>query len=207
VTRDPGSGQGHGVWETHVRAWQAHVRAPLATHHLVLEDDLTLCRDFVPGVKKALAVVPDKPVCLYSVRKVSEECREKGLHWAEIVDGSWGQALILPVALIPEMIAWDARYLRHDYMDYDGRVVMWSLSTKRSWWCTQPSLVDHAGAANSTIGYSNRGRVARWFIGQDASPLDIDWTKGAENPPKTQDKHLSWHGWASRWKEKPPGVR
>lgn len=207
VTDDKGSGGWHGVWPNHRRAWQAYVRAPGATHHLVLEDDLLLCRDFLPGVKAAIASVRSGPISLYSVRKIVDHCRSEGLHWAEIVDGSWGQALVLPVEDVREFLAWDKRYLRQDYSDYDGRLLMWSLYTKRSWWCTQPSLVEHLGAASSTIGFSNKNRTARWFIGANASALDIDWSLGAEHPPKDQDKRLSWKGWAWRWSVKPDGVR
>lgn len=207
VTEDKGEGPWHGLWPNHRRAWQAHVRAPQATHHLVLEDDLVLCRDFLLGTKRAIASVRNGPISLYSVRKVCDRCRAESRHWAEIVDGSWGQALILPVDMVAEMLAWDARYLRQDYSDYDGRLLMWSLATGRTWYCTQPSLVDHAGASSSTIGFSNRNRRARWFIGADKSALDIDWTIGAEDPPRDQDKHLSYKDFAWRWKEKPPGVR
>ena len=50
-------------------------------------------------------------------------------------------------------------------------------------YCTVPSLVEHAAPGHSTLGNSNSGRVARWFIGLQDSPLDVDWTKGLPKPP------------------------
>lgn len=202
VTKD----QGWGLWGTHWRSWAAGMVAAGATHHMVMEDDLLLCADFLAGVKEVLRHAPHGPVSLYANRAVIDVCRERDVHWARIEDGMWGQCLILPSEQVTEFIRWDREHLRPHVFAYDSRLTMWGLATKKPVWCTAPSLVEHAGASVSTIGYSNRNRVARWFIGSDVSALSVDWSVGVEDPPRDQDKRLSWPGYQGIWKVAPDGL-
>lgn len=194
---------GKGLWPNHWRSWASGMMASGATHHMVMEDDLTLCEDFIEGVREAISWAPHGPISIYSNRKVIEECRRVGSSWARVEDGMWGQALILPTEQVTEFIRWDREYLRPDAFAYDTRLVMWSLSTGKGIWCTVPSLVDHAGAASSTIGYSDARRISRWFIGEDVSALSVDWSKGVEDPPRDQDKRLSWYKGKGLWRVEP----
>lgn len=204
ITRD----HGLGLWPNHWRSWASGMLATTATHHLVMEDDITLCRDFLPGVKEALRHAPHGPVSLYANRSVIDESRAAGVSWARIDDAaaSWGQALILPSEQVLDFIRWDRENLRPEAFAYDTRLAMWSMYTGKPWWCTVPSLVEHAGAASSTIGYSNRMRVARWFIGEDVSALDVDWSAGVDDPPRGQDKTVRWPGYKQFWKQPPEGL-
>jgi hypothetical protein len=202
ITRDTGK----GLWANHWRSWASGMLATNATHHMVMEDDLILCNDFLAGVKEALSWAPHGPVSLYANRAIMAECRARGSSWAEIVDGCWGQALIMPTDQVVEFIRWDREFLKASAYAYDSRLAIWSMYTNKSVWCTAPSLVEHAGAGSSTLGYSNSRRTARWFIGESASALGIDWSKDAERPPKTQDKHVSWHGYKDIWKSPPEGI-
>lgn len=199
ITKD----RGLGLWPNHYRSWASGMLSGEATHHLVMEDDLALCKDFLEGVIEAISWAPHGPISLYINRKVVDDCREAGSSWARVEDGMWGQALILPSEQVVEFIRWDRENLRPEAFAYDSRLAMWSLATGKPVWCTVPSLVEHAGAGASTIGYSNSRRVSRWFIGENASALDIDWSQGAVDPPRTQDKHLSWYRGRGFWKVEP----
>ena len=182
------------------------MQATNATHHLVLEDDLVLCEDFLEGVIEALSWAPHGPVNFYANRAVVERCREQGSSWARIEDGYWGQATCFPSDQVREFLSWDRANLRPDAFAHDSRKTVWGLATGKWVWCTVPSLVDHEGASSSTIGYSNKNRRARWFIGANNSALSVDWSQGVTDPPKDQDKRLSWHGYKDLWQQPPPGI-
>src|SRR5580765_4948671 len=52
-----------GCWPTYRRALEA---AGSASHHLVLQDDLGLCRDFVRSVKELIRIRPTNLIALYT---------------------------------------------------------------------------------------------------------------------------------------------
>ena len=198
---------GHGLWGTHRRAWAFGTKAG-ASHHLVLQNDLILCRDFLGGVKEALRHAPHGPVSFYANRKVIETCRARGSSWARIDDalGSFGQAIAIPVEQVVEFLRFDRTYFRPEVFAYDSRLMLWSRRTGKQVWCTAPSLVQHALPGNSSVGgYSNSKRVARWFIGEDVSALSIDWSKGVNDPPRgAANQPLNWPGHKMIWKDPPP---
>jgi hypothetical protein len=167
-----------GPWPTARRAWLA--ADPESTHHVVLQDDLLLCRDFARSVAKALTVKSAEAVSLYANRKIIAEARARGLAWAVIDDGVWGQAMVLPTPLIESFIAHTGATMRDDYPHDDRRLMYFLADTGRRVWCTAPSLVEHALPSDSLMGHSNASRVARWFIGEHLSGTTVDWTKGSD---------------------------
>lgn len=204
VTKD----HGQGIWANQYRSWASGTLVTGATHHLVLEDDIALCSDFLEGVKVALAAAPDCPVSFYANRLTIDEARATGGSWARIDDqmGSGAQALAMPTSLVRDFLQWDRANLRPEAFAYGSRLVIWSLYNRVPVLCTVPSLVEHVGAGESTIGYSNRKRVARWFIGESQSALSVDWSKGVENPPKASVKSVSWPGFRQFWKQPPESI-
>ena len=60
--------------DTGIRAIEAF--DPTASHHLVLQDDVLVCRDLLAGIERALRYIPqDEPMCLY-VGRVKPFARE-----------------------------------------------------------------------------------------------------------------------------------
>lgn len=168
--------KGKGVWHTAKRAWLSHYRAPRATHHLVIQDDVELCSEFLEGVHRVIAARPEHPICLYANRKVVDEVRAQGKHWAVIPDGAWGQALVLPSRDVPRFLNWCDDNIAPEYPHDDDRLAIWCLYERRPVWCPVPSLVEHAAPAASLLGHSNSNRVARWFAGSSVNVLDINWS-------------------------------
>jgi len=100
-----------------------------------------------------------------------------GVAWAVIGDGVWGQAFCAPTRFVRPFIEWSARHISEEMVADDERWAMFVLAMKSHVWCTAPSLVEHMAPGASLIGYSNRTRVARWFIGENVSALSVDWKK------------------------------
>jgi len=93
-------------------AWQSV--APGATHHLVLQDDVTLCRGFLPALAKAIDCDPNRAFSLFAEwgSKTAQVIRMgalSGCGWAVVAD-PW---LPAPAVLMPaEQAAEFAEFLR-----------------------------------------------------------------------------------------------
>ncbi len=165
----------NGPWPTAERCWN-HGDVVGATHHLLLQDDITVCDDFLLTVHELARAKPDAILGLYSNRKICDEARAKDARWVEIPDGTWGQAILMPTAKIGDFLAWECTHIKRSFKHDDSRVALWCIHTKQQVLCPQPSLVDHAAPDKSLVGHSRSSRVARWF--QKESPLHLDWAEG-----------------------------
>lgn len=178
-----------GCWPTVRRAWAA--RPAAATHHLVVSDDLLVCRDFAPAIRRAVEAVPGKPIGPFCPNSVVHKAAKVGGAWA-LTWKIWGVAALLPVSMIDAFLAHDSRHHRPEHRHDDTRLVVFAVLNGMRFWNTVPSLLEHDGAEDSTLGnHPPISRRARRFIGLDASPLRIDWTKGRDNPPCGSSVSLS----------------
>lgn len=176
--------QRQGCWPTARRALQYGIRCSAlgATHHVMLQDDVVLCPDFLSQVRAAVSRCSNVPIALFARRKVISEARQQGSSWAVIPDGIWGQGYCLPSQFISPFLRWEAEHIAPDFKHDDSRLAMFLLEHQRPVWATVPSLVEHALPSNSLLGQSNKGKVATWFCGH--RKLDRDhWTKGWQTPP------------------------
>lgn len=167
-----------GPWATAKKAWQLMAMVQGSTHAVLLQDDLIICKDFVLGLKAALAAVPDQIVSLYCPRKGALLAKEQGHSWVRITDGAYGPAIVIPTTKLRHFLQWNEQNIKPEVTHDDTRVCLYALAHDLDVWLTVPSLVDHAGASFSSIGHSNSQRVAKWFIGEENSALDVDWTAG-----------------------------
>lgn len=167
--------------DTGARAMEAF--DPTCTHHLVIQDDALPCRDLLAGAERALEHVPDGcPASLYTGRaKPFGHEINRALHrkrtdacWVTMRGIYWGPAVILPTALIPEMLEW-YRGEGSRVVNYDRRMSTWFALSGVSTWYTRPSLVEHRGD-ESLSHHGTKGRHALQFIGSDRSALGIDWS-------------------------------
>jgi hypothetical protein len=165
-----------GPWPTAKRCWEHGVRID-GTHHMILQDDITVCDDFLLGVHEVIRACPDSPISLYANRKICEQAKEQDARWVRIPDGIWGPAVIMPTDHIPLFLSWEAQHIKPSFKHDDSRLAMWCVKTGNSVMCPQPSLVQHKAAQKSLLGQSHPSKVARWFERQ--TPLSRDWKSGA----------------------------
>jgi hypothetical protein len=179
-------------WDTGRRAWK--IADASCTHHLVVQDDAIVCEDLVAGLEVALAHVPaEAVVSLYTgttrpdSRRVATavyKAEERGAAWIVMPDLKWGVGILVPTAVIPDMLAYADRR--------GGRVYDWNLrgyfhdAVRWPVWCTWPSLVDHRDELPGLVAHQiapSGPRVAHRFLGEHASALDVDWSAGAVAMP------------------------
>lgn len=169
-------------WDTGRRAWEAH--DPGATHHLVIQDDALVCRDLPAALEAGLDHVPEQAIVspyvgtrrpmAAKVERAVTQAQTAGSSWIVMRGLNWGVGICAPVASIPEMLVWCDR---QTYPNYDRRVGRYYLERRWPTWCTWPSLVDHREVP-SLCGHGG-GRVAHQFLGEDASALEVDFSRGA----------------------------
>ena len=172
--------QCEGCWPTYRRTLEA---AGDASHHLVLQDDLGLCKNFINSVKEVIRVRPTNLIALYTNTSVVSEARARGEAWVEKL-GVSGPAVIWPTELISEFLQWQDRHINPDFLFDTVRVSMWLIKTSKKAFATVPSLTQHLGYDSSTMGLNSPSKVATWFIEEDRSALDIDWSRGLHSPVK-----------------------
>jgi len=176
------------IWDTSRRAWLSAARQG-CSHLCVLQDDVVLCKDFVAGLVEAVKVRPEHPIGCWCQLNIQREARERGHSWFRVVGRVWGVCTLLPVADALDFIRWER--LNVDWQDMrrdDSRLGLYLLTRDMDTWLTVPSLVEHAGEGQSTYlpgggkQFKALGtpRVAAVYTGESA--LDIDWSKGLENP-------------------------
>ena len=171
-----------GPWATAKRAWLAHT----GVYHVVLQDDLAVCRDFLLTVDRMVRLVPNACFSLFSTSgKGTRLADEAGASWYVRRDGPWGAAVVLPSAWIPAMVRYGDS--RADLRHHDDRRLGSFL--KRHHFLTfypVPSVVEHLGD-KSVLGHPSsiggRPRRATRYVGDHVSGLVVDWRRGLPEPP------------------------
>lgn len=172
--------QCEGCWPTHRRALEAVADV---SHHLVLQDDLGLCRDFIASVKEVIRTRPGNLIALYTNANAVFRARARGESWVE-KPGLCGPAMIWPKDWISEFLEWQDTHIDSDFAWDTVRVSMWLIKTSKRAFATVPSLTQHLGCGFSTLGLNGRSKVAAWYIGANTSALGIDWSQGLGSPQK-----------------------
>ena len=167
-------------WETGRRAMLAY--DPDADWHCVIQDDAIPCRDLFVGLEKALDhVPPNSPVCLYTgrvrpirerVKAAAKVCKEASASWLVMKDINWGVGVCVPTRHIEEMVRESDKV---SVSNYDSRMSGFFAKRGIPVYYTWPSLVDHRDSP-SLVPDRGGKRHAFWFIGEDKSALDVDWS-------------------------------
>ena len=186
LVEDPGLA---GCWPTYRRALEAAGDAP---HHLVLQDDLELCRDFTKAVEEVIRVRPENVIALYTNAESVLKARELGESWIE-KSGVCGPSMIWPTYLISEFLEWQDKHIDPDFEFDTVRVSMWLIKTSKRAFATVPSLTQHLGYQSSTLGLNSPTKIAAWYVGENRSALGIDWSRGLLSPTTdTTVIHPEW---------------
>lgn len=189
VSPDP---RREGVWKNARRALR--LRHPQATHHLTLNDDMIIVDGFWPALRAAIAVVPDRPVNLQMpMSSAPLRALEAGKHWIAGRDAVAAGALVWPVAMVRDFLAWESAYVEPIAADHKGchddhRFAIYLRALGVVPWTTVPLLTAHDHEIPSLLGHASfMGGKARTGQGVAGSPGiqeadKVDWTVGADAP-------------------------
>lgn len=190
-------------WDTAKRAWQIGFNQD-STHHMVIQDDVLPCRDFLSGIEKALEYVPDGQLLgtFYGSALLVKEselggdsdvlvetqrhrqtgravdlAQASGASWITMCGPIWGPAFAVPTDEILNMLNWCTG--RSEV--YDQRITLWCIEKKKLCYQTYPCLAEHKDQESLVLPGRTHARVARKFIGADESALSFDPTGGIVN--------------------------
>lgn len=181
------------VWETASRAWRAH--DPDATHHVVLQDDAVVCRDFVPSVEAFLKAVPPGVPSVLSVidyrlhgdRRRFEEAVAAGVRVWRAFTSVHAVGMVLPTRDIEAALAFGDQLDRVTHDDFKLRSFYRQRGIKFAF--PVPGLVQHRHSDESPSllpGHDDKfhDRTSSTFIGADVSGLTVEWDPqpGDEEP-------------------------
>ena len=137
-----------GIWHTAKRAWRE--ARPDVTHHLVLQDDIVLCENFVDIVQGILQNADPEYVDVNEVGFSFCDDIWKMRHaykfnkgWVYTQMARHAQALMLPITWIEPFITWADYNVRPEYYHDDGRLEMWLRENYMVLHHSVPSLVKH----------------------------------------------------------------
>lgn len=174
--------------------------------HIVMQDDITVCRDFLAGLERSLAHVPadigivqpfigtSRALGQHMV-SLAREAEKIHASWISHRSMCWGVAICVRTATVPEMLRWcDARQT----LAYDTRVGRYyrDVLGQRTYY-TNPPLVNHL-ALPSLVGHGSNRVGYSPFKG---SALELKW-----DGPVQQD-HVPIQRNQAKPKAKPRGPR
>ena len=186
-----------GTWPTAKRAW---LKGEGATHNLVVQEDIGLCKDFLAGVESAHQANPFEIISFFSMSSVIKKAHEKGKSWAKFRSLSWAQAILMPMDLVFKFMDWEEDNVRPSFNGDDARISLYALHHDLDVWHTVPSLVEHLGwdegIAGNPAKLGGRPRVASMFC--EGSAAEIDWGRGLADPYNGGGHSLSAY---KKWKK------
>jgi len=174
--------ESQGPWWCAREAWK-RASQTVATHHLVIQDDVVFCADLPEAVLRLVHARPSSALSLFLPRDSVATAVQKNLRWVATRRFLWAQAVVLPVWMAEWMLRWiDVREQRNpDWKSHDD-VRMADFFTARGGpvYVPVPNLVEHIGdELGSIMGHygSAARRRARAFVGIDSPARDIDWNR------------------------------
>ena len=140
VSLDPGD---LGLWNNAKRAWANY--SPDATHHMVLQDDVLLSKNFFFVAQKLINQVTPGDSVSFCDNIVAEMnlAEQNGYHWITTTKVRHAQCIVQPVSQIQDWIHFSDWFFRPEYDYDDGRLEVYLYKNKRAIWHSVPSLVEH----------------------------------------------------------------
>lgn len=168
-----------------------------ATHRLVLQDDVQLCRNFLAGVEAAIRSRPDSLLSLFISMRPQQSAMahlhalERCDAWSYLDSREWvpTQALVWPAFLIGPMLRHAQAFPVAGPHNADDQVVGKFIRERRLMALQScPSLVQHVHAEETTLDpgvnrVGNHRYAACWFGAEGETEHDpataINWASGA----------------------------
>ena len=135
---------GNGSWAAANQAWRCFQSD--STHHAVFQEDIAFGRNFMQGLRNAIACRPFDVLSFFAPTIEAERANEAGASWIESRYYVSGQAVCFPVPLLKRFLKWQAEYILPSYPSDDGRIDLFCETHEQPIYTTNPSFVEHLQA-------------------------------------------------------------
>lgn len=167
---------GGGTLYTCRKCWEAPVPEGV-THRVVLQDDLLLCNNFIEIMNRIVNTNPEFIFSLFCSRMKFEYATEGSPYVIVKGRNAWGQGMLMPVSYVKPMFEFADSELGKDFPYDDGIYAWWAQKEKLEIMTTVPSTIQHLCPTESTLGYNDKRKVSKVWIGEDLS--GINWESKA----------------------------
>ena len=134
------------------------------THLVLLQDDILLVNDFDKCIKELIEFKPYDLWTLFCPR-IHEANTEK--PYGQIFPANtWGQGNVIEVNMLKDIMKFREEKLPN-YIYDDGLYLMYCIENNLPVYTTRVGLLQHLCPVDSTLGYNNKNKVSKVFLGED----------------------------------------
>jgi hypothetical protein len=177
-----------GLWWNAHRIWTE--TPATATHRMLLNDDIEVCRDFLPAVEAAIRARPDSFINFFCYGPAQEATLAAGKCWMPYTNPS-GCAYVLPSAWVRDFIEWGDNLYSIPFEAFaktghkkfeisdDTFLLTWLQMHQKEAWVAVPGLAKHLAWNDSVFLHTPRESnvPTELYIGANRSGLEIDWSR------------------------------
>lgn len=164
---------GGGPMYTCRKCWESPIPSGV-THRIVLQDDLLICNDFMKIMNRLVNAQPDFIFSLYCSRLKPEDADTRTPYLVIKGTNAWGQGMLMPIKHIKPMFEFSDRELGGDFPYDDGVYIWYAIENDIPIATTIPSTIQHLCPTESTLGYNDRRKVSKVWMGKDISNYNWD---------------------------------
>jgi len=161
-----------GAWYVAKKCWLFGACSN-STHHLVLQDDIDVSKNFVQGILKIIEACPQDILTLSTFPRKNFTGKTR---WG-LIEGVYGQGIVMPKEKLIEFLNWQDKHILSNFPHDDSRISLFCKYIKYPIKVPFPNPIQHLdNHFKSTMGNKwNRPRISENYIGNN-DPLTIDWS-------------------------------
>ena len=163
---------GGGTLYTSRKCWESPIPDGV-THRLVLQDDVLLCDGFVDIMNRIINTHPELIFTLFCPRVRMEDVATGSPYIIIKGCNTWGPGNMMPVEYIKPLFEFVDDELGKDFPFDDGIYSWWAKKEMINIATTIPSTVQHLCPTESTLGYNNKNKISKVWVGEDLT--HVDW--------------------------------
>lgn len=163
---------GGGPQYTRKKCWYEPVPEGV-THRCVLQDDIDVCDNFVDIMQEIVNTHPEFIFSLFCSRMKFEYALSDSPYVIIKGRNAWGQGMMMPLSFVDPLYAFVDKELCPDFPNDDGIYAWWAEQEKMEIMTTIPSTIQHLCPTESTLGFNDKRKVSKVWIGHDLS--EVNW--------------------------------
>jgi hypothetical protein len=154
-----------------------------STHIVFLQEDIALAQDFWTELPNMICARPDDILALHTPHWKFEQLWMNGADWAITWDGLIGNAYVLPVQTVRDLLRFmdeDVKPAANAYHSEDGMIATFAMANRRPILHPMPSPIDHLHVGKSLYAHDEDAfyrPVMRWNLG------GLRWPKSWDTKP------------------------
>lgn len=136
------------------------------THLVLLQDDILLCNDFDKCIQELINYKPYDLWTLFCPRIKNYDVSTDEPYAQIYPANTWGQGNLIEINMLKEIIKFREEKIPN-YIYDDGLYLMYCIENNLPVYTTRVGLLQHLCPTKSTLGYNNKNKITKLWIGED----------------------------------------